>query len=296
MRPGEPQPPLTGQQLEVGRLVGGRLHPPELLRGEALDAGRRGVARELRRQLRVLRAQVGALAAEAVELHVQAQDGDVGRDDACEQRGDHCDPEHAAGDPALTGNGARPGACRDNSLLGPGCGGPGGHQTRIPTRSRADEERGFAAFSRALGRIALREVARSSGCLPQTQIGKSGGHSQPRSRSRMKRLTSRSSSEWKLITASLPPGRSMEKAEGSAASSDPSSSLTAMRKAWNTRFAGCPSPNLAGAGMAVLIVSTRSLVRSKGCSFRRRTIAFAIWRAYRSSPERLKIGARSRSS
>ena len=42
----------------------------------------------------------------------------------------------------------------------------------------------------------------------------------------------------KLITASLPPGRSIEKAAGRAASSDPSSSLTAIRKAWKTRFAG----------------------------------------------------------
>ena len=54
----------------------------------------------------------------------------------------------------------------------------------------------------------------------------------------MKRFTSRSSSEWKLITASRPPGRNIEKAAGSAASSDPSSSLTAMRRAWKTRFAG----------------------------------------------------------
>ena len=95
----------------------------------------------------------------------------------------------------------------------------------------------------------------------------------------MKRLTSRSSREWKLITASLPPGRSIENAAGRAASSEPSSSLTAMRNAWKTRFAGCPSPKRAGAGIAALIVSTRSLVRSNGCSLRRRTIAFAICRA-----------------
>ena len=102
--------------------------------------------------------------------------------------------------------------------------------------------------------------------------------------SRMKRLTIRSSSEWKLITASRPPGRSIAKADGSAASSEPSSSLTAIRRAWNTRFAGCPSPKRAGAGIAALIVSTRSPVLSNGTSFLRRTIAFAICRAYRSSP------------
>ena len=143
---------------------------------------------------------------------------------------------------------------------------------------------GFAAVSAALGRIAFRDVERSSGVLPHTHTGKSGGQSHPRSRSRMKRLTIRSSSEWKLITASRPPGRSIAKADGNAASREPSSSLTAMRNAWNTRLAGCPSPKRAGAGMAALIVSTRSPVRSNGCSFLRRAIAFAICRAYRSSP------------
>ena len=53
---------------------------------------------------------------------------------------------------------------------------------------------------------------------------------------------------------------------------------------WKTRFAGCPSPKRAGAGIADLIVSTRSAVRSNGCCLRRRTIALAICRAYRSSP------------
>ena len=37
-------------------------------------------------------------------------------------------------------------------------------------------------------------------------------------------------------------------------------------------------------GIAALIVSTSSPVRSKGCSRLRRTIALAIWRAYRYSP------------
>ena len=60
--------------------------------------------------------------------------------------------------------------------------------------------------------------------------------------------------------------------------------LTAIRKAWKTRFAGCPSPKRAGAGIAALIVSTSSPVRSNGCSRRRRTMARAICRAYRSSP------------
>ena len=70
----------------------------------------------------------------------------------------------------------------------------------------------------------------------------------------MNRFTIRSSSEWKLMTASRPPGRSIEKAEGNAASSEPSSSFTAMRRAWKTRFAGCPSPNRAGAGIVLSVI------------------------------------------
>ena len=68
-----------------------------------------------------------------------------------------------------------------------------------------------------------------------------------------------------------------------------------MRSAWKTRFAGWPSPKRRGAGIAALTTSTRSPVRSKGCSARRRTIARAIWREKRSSPKRRKMSASSRS-
>ena len=78
------------------------------------------------------------------------------------------------------------------------------------------------------------------------------------------RLTIRSSSEWNEITASRPPGRSISSAAGSAASSWPSSSFTAIRSAWKTRFAGWPSPNRAGVGIASLITSTSSPVRVNG--------------------------------
>src|SRR5262245_12542652 len=61
-------------------------------------------------------------------------------------------------------------------------------QTLTPTRNRADEERGLTAVSGAPGRMALRERERNCGSLPHTQTGKSGGHSQPRSRSRMNRF------------------------------------------------------------------------------------------------------------
>ena len=38
-----------------------------------------------------------------------------------------------------------------------------------------------------------------------------------------------------------------------------------MRIAWKIRFAGCPPLRLAGAGIAVLIISTSSPVVSIGC-------------------------------
>ena len=76
----------------------------------------------------------------------------------------------------------------------------------------------------------------------------------------------RSSSEWKLMTARRPPGPSSRRAVGSACSSDSSSSLTTIRSAWKTRLAGCPSPKRRGAGMAARTTSTRSVVRSNGCS------------------------------
>ena len=49
----------------------------------------------------------------------------------------------------------------------------------IPTRSRADCERGLRATSAGDGRIARRGIARNVGCAPHTQSGKSGGHVQP---------------------------------------------------------------------------------------------------------------------
>jgi hypothetical protein len=107
---------------------------------------------------------------------------------------------------------------------------------------------------------------------------------QPRARSAMKRLTRRSSSEWKEIAARRPPGRSSSHAAGRARSSEPSSSFTTIRIAWKTRFAGWPPPKRAGAGTADLMVSASSPVVSNGELSRRFTIARAIAREKRSSP------------
>ena len=60
--------------------------------------------------------------------------------------------------------------------------------------------------------------------------------------------------------------------------------VTIFRRYGEERFAGCPSPNRAGVGIASLITSTSSPVRVNGVSDRRRTIARAIGAANRSSP------------
>src|SRR3954471_20376743 len=85
------------RQRHVGGLIRRRLDEPQPFRGEALDARRRRLARELRRQRSVLRPELGTLATEPVELHVQPQDRDVRRHDTGEQCGDDRDPNDAAG-------------------------------------------------------------------------------------------------------------------------------------------------------------------------------------------------------
>ena len=113
---------------------------------------------------------------------------------------------------------------------------------------------------------------------------------QPRARSARKRLTRRSSSEWNEITASRPPGRSSSHASGSAASSCASSSLTAIRIAWNVRLAGWPPAKRAGAGIAAVIASTSSnVVASVTCAAADDLGGDA---RRRSAPRRTRAGAR----
>ena len=240
------------------------------------------------------REELVVLLVQPLSLHVQPQDADVERDDAGEKRGDDDDPDDAPGQPRArrgplprrrAGLGARAWLrARRSARAGLRPCGCSRHQVFTATRSRADEARGFSAVSAGEGLTALRVASRSDGSLPHTQIGRSGGHVQPRASAAKKRLTILSSSEWKLMTAIRPPGRSRRTAAGSACSSDSSSSLTTMRSAWKTRFAGWPSPKRRGAGIAERTTSTRSPVRSNGCSSRRRTIARAICREKRSSP------------
>ena len=67
-------------------------------------------------------------------------------------------------------------------------------------------------------------------------------------------------------------------------STEPSSSLTAMRMAWKVRLAGCCFSRRAAGGMAPLTTSTSSSVVSMGRLSLARTMAPATAGAYRSSP------------
>src|SRR5690606_9030711 len=109
-------------------------------------------------------------------------------------------------------------------------------------------------------------------------------------RSVRKALTMRSSSEWKVTTTSRPPGASVASAASSPRSSSPNSSLTAMRRAWNTRVAGwMAAPRRPPRAFST--TSARSRVRVKGCSTRRRRMAVATRPDWRSSRYSLKIWA-----
>ena len=83
---------------------------------------------------------------------------------------------------------------------------------------------------------------------------------QPRAFSAKKRLTRRSSSEWKVSAAMRPPIFVTLQASGSASSSWVSSPLTAIRMAWKVRLAGWPPAKRAGAGIAAAIASLSSKV------------------------------------
>ena len=91
--------------------------------------------------------------------------------------------------------------------------------------------RGLCASSSSPETMGLRLTSRSLGFLPHTHTGNSGGQVQPVASSCMVFLMMRSSSEWKEITASRPPGFRCSVAASSMGGSASSSPLTAMRMA-----------------------------------------------------------------
>src|SRR5439155_12890416 len=161
------------------------------------------------------------------------------------------------------------------------------------TRSTALRARGLRSTSAASGRTGRRVTIRRPARCPQTQVGRWGGQMQSRDSRAMKVFTTRSSSEWKEMTARRPPGRRMRSAALSPVPRFSSSWLTAMRSAWNTRVDGS-TPR----GRCCLTPATkrpRSAAVLNGLVVRRRAIAAATRLASGSSPYSARIRARTRS-
>src|SRR5262245_22316644 len=169
---------------------------------------------------------------------------------------------------------------------------PAGASVRSAARSLAERDRALAAISAGSGMTgrAVRMRKLAAGRLV------SGRWREPpprRLREARKVFTMRSSSEWKAITTSRPPGLSTDSAAASAAASSCSSSFTKTRSAWKVRVAGWMAPGRAWTTRPTISASAR--VVRMGASVRARTIARATARAWRSSPSIVMIAARSRS-
>src|SRR6478609_1528386 len=95
-------------------------------------------------------------------------------------------------------------------------------------------------------------------------------------------LTMRSSSEWKLITASRPPGASTCREASRPRDSSPSSSLTCMRMAWKVRVAGWRPRSRVRT--ALLTMPASRAVVAIGSMTRCSTMLRAMRPAKRSSP------------
>ena len=139
--------------------------------------GRRGT-RQLTLQPGDVGLELDAVPARIAKTHRQLEHRDVDRDDDGQQGCEQHDPRDATREWSPLGGlrclpRALLSACRGLTSVGIG------RQIFTAARSRADDERGFASISRADGRTGLRVSARSSGSLPQLQIGNSGGHVQP---------------------------------------------------------------------------------------------------------------------
>src|SRR5665647_1740594 len=131
----------------------------------------------------------------------------------------------------------------------------------MATRNLADLLRGLASTSCARGVTGRRVSTRNVGSWPHTHWGRPGGQMQPAACPLKNSFTIRSSSEWKLIPARRPPGRSTRYASSRPRASDCNSSLTTMRSAWNTRRAGLPARRVFQALRIVVNDELQSLAR-----------------------------------
>ena len=87
----------------------------------------------------------------------------------------------------------------------------------------------LAVNTQAIAAVVFLVITIPFGFLPQTQTGNSGGQVQPLAACAIAFLTMRSSSEWKVMTASRPPGFSRSIARCIICSTEASSSFTAIR-------------------------------------------------------------------
>ena len=113
------------------------------------------------------------------------------------------------------------------------------HASFSATRSSALRARGLRRTSASLGRGLAADELQAR--LRRRAAAPAGARARDRAATArcMKRLTARSSSEWKLMATSRPPGASTSSAPRRPRSSCPSSSLMNMRSAWKVRVAGC---------------------------------------------------------
>src|SRR5579883_1696426 len=161
----------------------------------------------------------------------------------------------------------------------------GGASVRAPKRNLAERARGLASISLSFGVIGWPPGTAKVGAGAGASPGRRRPAASPRPERRAKNcLTMRSSSEWNVTTTRRPPGLRIASAATSPRANSPSSSLTAMRKAWKLRVAGwMGSPGRAGATRSINEASWR--VETRGAAWRSVTIARAMRRAARSSPK-----------
>ena len=139
-----------------------------------------------------------------------------------------------------------------------------GAAVRTAARSLAERARGLAATSASEASIAPR--------VSRVKVGgsdrASGRCRDPRAtwlRSCRKRLTMRSSSEWKATTTRRPPSLSTASAAPSACASSSSSRLMKMRSAWNVRVAGWMRDAPAGPAARAMISASCAVLRIGCC-------------------------------
>ncbi|EAL15399.1 hypothetical protein protein [Bacillus cereus G9241] len=153
----------------------------------------------------------------------------------------------------------------------------------------AERARLFSSNSISEGKIGFLVISFNFGLNSSGIIGNPGGNCGVVLFRLNVVLQIRSSKEWNVITLTLPPGLTISIADSNASSNTFNSSFTAIRIAWNTRFAGCPPVLRAGAGIPSLISSTNSPVVSIALFSRYASIFLAICFENFSSPYWKKI-------